>query len=296
MSKLETETIKHEIINDLLKNKNHFTDSLTNKKNQLILKKSLERLIEKNETFTPQYKDLCYCASGRKYKRCCLKKDLKEKETLLSIDEFKKSMLTEKELPPFFIKPSLSEKEALEWNKLKGLKSLNSNEFKSLETLAKNYSSPQLWIEVSELYQKQGNKEKGLEIAHFIVNSFPDSLLGQFHLARFYLLEKSSTKQTSQLINDNLTLHRCYPERQIFHLQEYLAFNTLLIDFHLFNSNLKTANTLFSASYPFLKGLKSEDQEKIKTTKDLLNQAKFIRRLIISLNRNLIKKVVTDDE
>ncbi len=94
---------------------------------------------------------------------------------------------------------------------------------KKLQDAIERYpKTPQLKNYLSVLYAKLGMAEKAKEVNLWILKEHPDYLFGKLNLA-FDYFAKGEADKLPEILGANFELKELYPEREIFHLIEFLG-------------------------------------------------------------------------
>lgn len=83
---------------------------------------------------------------------------------------------------------------------------------------------PQFKNYLSTYYSLHGNTEKAAEINNRLLEQFPGYLFARLNIAVFYLAG-DKTEKVPAVLGESLELSALYPERKIFHVDEYFSFN-----------------------------------------------------------------------
>lgn len=94
---------------------------------------------------------------------------------------------------------------------------------KLIKAIEKYPQVPQLKNYLSMLYSVLGNKEKAYKANFWMVKEHPDYLFGKINLANQYLDEKKY-EEIPKILGESMELKSLYPERNVFHVQEFEAF------------------------------------------------------------------------
>ena len=82
---------------------------------------------------------------------------------------------------------------------------------------------PQLKNYLSVAYMNSGMEEKGYEINDWVLEEHPDYLFGILNKAYEYYL-KGEHEKMPQLLGENMELSELYPDRDVFHFTELMAY------------------------------------------------------------------------
>lgn len=137
---------------------------------------------------------------------------------------------------------------------------------KIVKNIKKYPQIPQLKNLLTEYYILEGNIEKAYEINRKIVDENPDYVFAKINLASEYL-HKEQLHQIPFVLGEFLELKKLYPNRNEFHIQEFMAFNQTaimyLIQAQLFGEANKRINLLVEVSNHF-EGQYNETVEYLK--------------------------------
>ncbi len=94
-------------------------------------------------------------------------------------------------------------------------------------------------------YQLTGNFKAASDTAKLTLKLFPSYLFAKIAYARL-LIQKGKLEKVPELFNGKYNLKSVYPDRDKFHVQEFLAFNNLWCNYFLEKDDLYTANFYYS--------------------------------------------------
>lgn len=94
---------------------------------------------------------------------------------------------------------------------------------KLLNLIEKNPDVPQLKNYLSIYYFNNGDKKKAAEINNELLKEFPDYLFAKLNLANFCFINEE-TEKVLQILGTSLELCDLYPERKVFHCDEFFNY------------------------------------------------------------------------
>lgn len=204
--------------------------------------------LEKMPMVSLKRNDLCFCLSGKKYKKCCLEK---KKQSLSSVNLRLESFTISME--PLTIEESkysievMSEEDSelltdlfLQMNQSpETIDSEECNFFKQLNILRMKYpDSPVIMNYLSNGYQILGDLDSVDKLTKETYSKFPDYLFARLAMANIYLIEELPEKAI-QTIDNCYSLKSLYPERDVFHVSEAKAFHDFMIKYFSFKEDWK---------------------------------------------------------
>lgn len=113
------------------------------------------------------------------------------------------------------------------------------------KAIAKWTKNPVFLNYLFSAYQLTNNLSAATEIAKLTIKLFPSYLFGKIAYARI-LIDKKQLDKVPELFNGEYNLKSVYPERNTFHVQEFLAFNNLWCHYFLEKNDLYMANLHYS--------------------------------------------------
>jgi len=112
-----------------------------------------------------------------------------------------------------------------------------------LMELCRQYPAvPQFKNYLCVAYQYLGNKEKATEVNDWTMREHPDYLFAKLYKAYEYI-SINQHKKVLELLGPWLEIKELYPERDIFHAAEILAFYKLAFHYHLAMDNFEIARS-----------------------------------------------------
>lgn len=203
--------------------------------------------------------------------------------------------------------------ELLEGMHVKVQKKKNSA-VKELNDLIKKYPSiPQFKDLLSILYEKQGNHFMAAELNRRLDSMHPDYLYGRINLANTAIANDEYEK-VPEILCEEMELKAIYPEREVFHSAEVLAFYKTAFYYFIGIENAEEAKTRldfilkldagfnlelnifeFSREFEFLNQMQHEKEEKdsfnvehipVKVVEETTEAPVFENELIIELYHN----------
>ncbi len=108
------------------------------------------------------------------------------------------------------------------------------------ELIQKYPHIPQFKNHLSVLYSAKGNSAKALQINDWILDEHPDYLFGKINKAHHYLQNKEYEK-VLEILGKALEIKALYPEREVFHATEVIAFNNIAVWYLADTGNIKAA-------------------------------------------------------
>lgn len=183
----------------------------------------------------PGRNDPCPCNSGKKYKKCCLQPKMFVETTNISYDKL---------LPP--------EIEALpvqEQNKIIEATSLLYEEpeeaLKKSMALIEDYPHiPSLYHHVYAAHRLLGHYREAHTWLKKTREQFPDYLFGRLAYAD-YLLRRGEPEKVEEVFEGTHTLSQLYPDRNVFHVEEWKQFAYLYAKYSIKMGNMQQANIYF---------------------------------------------------
>lgn len=185
---------------------------------------------------------------------------------------------------------------------------------KELNDLIKKYPSiPQFKDLLSILYEKQGNHFMAAELNRRLDSMHPDYLYGRINLANTAIANDEYEK-VPEILCEEMELKAIYPEREVFHSAEVLAFYKTAFYYFIGIENAEEAKTRldfilkldagfnlelnifeFSREFEFLNQMQHEKEEKdsfnvehipVKVVEETTEAPVFENELIIELYHN----------
>lgn len=121
----------------------------------------------------------------------------------------------------FNLTPALKNK--LAWLHTLALRGHKSSVPKFLKAIEQYPDSPHVKNHLSVLYNQMGEEQKAFETNHWIVAEHPDYLFGKLNLANEHYI-KGEYEKMPEVLGEAMELKSLYPEREVFHIQEVMAF------------------------------------------------------------------------
>lgn len=103
---------------------------------------------------------------------------------------------------------------------------------------------PQLKNYLSTAYMQTGMLEKAFEVNNWIIKEHPDYLYGLLNKAHEYYIKEQYEKIPS-LLGNLMEIKELYPERDVFHVGEFLSFNKLAVMYFSVIGNLEAAESRY---------------------------------------------------
>jgi hypothetical protein len=236
--------------------------------------------------------DPCHCASGKKYKKCCLDKDTSS------------SAVSKVQPEPFEItaEPMNSEESKSHYPDLpqeeeevladlyyllqenpEEVYSENCSYFQILELMRIQYpKNPIILNYITSGYQHLGLEDKAKTLIFETYEKFPDYLFAQIAVAHAYLDDKFPEKAL-ETIKGAYSLKTLYPHRNVFHVSEVSAFENLMVRYFCMKQNIGQAETHLA----FMKEVLEEDNDLLQLAKQMIRYAKGMTNSQVRLSRLL---------
>ena len=238
--------------------------------------------------------DPCPCGSGKKYKKCCLEKDLAPSsfsELRLETFEIKTDALTPEESKNNY-PPLLEKDEELLADLFHSLHehpetidSENCNYFRQLNKLRVTYpNNPVILNYITSGYQLLEWDEKVDELIAETYEKFPDYLFAQTAQANIYLRDGFAEKAFEVLKGAN-TLKQLYPHRNVFHITEFRTFEYFMVRYLCITENMKQAEVHLR----YLEELLEEDDDLLLHAKKLIREANALHNFKARMSHFLRK-------
>lgn len=96
-----------------------------------------------------------------------------------------------------------------------------------------------------QAYSATGNIEQAKELNDQLLNEFPDYLFARLFHAD-YFLKKGGLEVCKEMLGENLELHELYPERNEFHISEFMSYQRLAIEYFSETDNIEEAERRLS--------------------------------------------------
>lgn len=93
---------------------------------------------------------------------------------------------------------------------------------------------------LSTLYQQQGNSKQAFAVNQWLVKEHPGYLFGKLNLAAEFLL-KNEPEKIPEILGGAMEIGQLYPERNEFHLEEVIGFNTIAVQYFLAVDDIEAA-------------------------------------------------------
>lgn len=242
----------------------------------------------KNVDIEPQRNELCYCMSGKKYKKCCMDKEkefniefVESRGFDLAPDMARKVFQYDMSDEDYYIAADCYEL------LLVGEEDLEATEL--LDGLLEKYPKhPILHAAQALRYLVDGEMEVFENKVKQNLKKFPDStinrLLEKYHECDVYASRFFSTieKKLKEAPPEGLDFKNTYGKKEV-PLTEFLLTLSLKIYKNLFNEKLHKAISLLEMMGDILEQMEWEDHFLLKRMKGLLILAKLTRRVKIFL-------------
>ena len=209
--------------------------------------------------------DICYCGSGKKYKKCCEAKN-REPAALVSLNfEIAYEPFDEASNPNI----PLSDEDQKRIEEIFHMITSHpdqarsrSDEYKTaLHLLIEKYPlKASLWNHLAIVHSICSEEKQMEEVICETVNRFPDYLFGLTGLAMIYI-RKGEVDKAFEILKQSQSLPQLYPHRNKFHFTEVEAFHHALVHYNCAVDQLNAAEVHLS----FL--------EEISTQNNLLKSA-----------------------
>lgn len=223
--------------------------------------------------------DVCYCGSGKKYKKCCEAKQ-REPVALVSINfEIAYEPFDEESNPNI---PLLADEDQKLVEEIFHMITSHpdqarsrSDEYKTaLHLLIEKYPlKSSLWNHLAVVHSICNEEKQMEEVICETVNRFPDYLFGLIGLAMIYT-RNGELDKAFKTLKQSQSLPQLYPHRNKFHVTEVEAFHHALVHYNCAADQLNAAEVHLSLL------------EKISAQKNLLKSATRAVQLC-RLKRNL---------
>jgi len=102
---------------------------------------------------------------------------------------------------------------------------------KLLHWIEKYPDVPQFKNFLCMYYSLTGNNEKAFEVNNELLEQFPDYLYAKINKAQFYL-SNNEPEKVPEILGENMELAELYPERKIFHHEEYINFYKTVAEYY----------------------------------------------------------------
>lgn len=109
------------------------------------------------------------------------------------------------------------------------------------KAIAKWPNNPIFLNYLYNVYQLLNNKNLAKQTATLLNKNFPNYLFGKINFA-YHLIEEGKIDKVPDVFRGEYNLKSIYPERDVFHIQEFLAFNTLMCLYFLKKEDVYMAN------------------------------------------------------
>ena len=93
---------------------------------------------------------------------------------------------------------------------------------------------------LSTLYMNAGNKQKAYEINNWLVKEHPDYLFGRVNKAS-ELLQADNPEEVPEILGPEMDIGLLYPQRKVFHVEEIMGYNAMVVWYYLFMDNIEQA-------------------------------------------------------
>lgn len=94
---------------------------------------------------------------------------------------------------------------------------------------------------LASLYERTGDIDKAIDVCEYTYQQHPDYLLGRTNLVQIYF-QKEKYEEMEDLLGKKMELRELFPEREIFHIDEYVAFQKAAALYFAGVYNLEEAN------------------------------------------------------
>lgn len=245
---------------------------------------------EASNLCSPQRNDPCICGSGKKYKKCCLNKDVGIFPSLgVTLESFqiKTDPLTPEEDMNSFSLLSEEDKELLHTlylrfqNQPETIDSENCDYFKQLDVLRIKYpNTPIVLNYIGNGYQLLNLDDKVKELVIETYEKFPGYLFGVTGRANIYIQEGSPEK-AFEVLKGAYTLKQLYPHRDVFHYTEARAFLDCMVAYFCAIEEIKQAENYLQ----IMEDLLEEDDDLLQKAKVKFKKSKDRRKLQVGMSR-----------
>jgi tetratricopeptide (TPR) repeat protein len=99
------------------------------------------------------------------------------------------------------------------------------------------------WL--STAYHSMGDEKEAEKIAQANYERHPDYLFARLNLAQF-ALARGEVERFRQIFDGEFDLKMIYPDRDVFHISEFVGFASLMIEYYVRVDELRAAETMFS--------------------------------------------------
>ncbi len=260
----------------------------------------LKRLLSltKNMPIEPKRNELCYCMSGKKYKKCCVDKEEQSVPEYIALKELQLVPDTAREVFQY----DMCDEDyhiAVECYELLLTGGFEDDpEAKELlDSLLEKYPTHPALNTVQALRHLIKGEDMAFEKAMSKnIKNFPDSnfvyLLSKYHEFQAYAIQFFSKlgKQVEKAPPVGSAFSNVYDKKRV-PLTEFILTLSLQIFEALFQENLHKAIHLSEMVVDILKKMEWEDHFLLARVEQLLVVAKFTRRIKILLANNLEKEV-----
>ena len=114
---------------------------------------------------------------------------------------------------------------------------------KLLHWVEKYPDVPQFKNFLCQYYSFTGDIEKAFELNNELLQQFPDYLYARLNKAQFYL-SNDEPEKVPEILGENMELTELYPERKIFHFEEYINFGKTAAEYYCDIGEQKKAETI----------------------------------------------------
>lgn len=203
--------------------------------------------------------DLCFCGSGKKYKKCCINSPAQGRIKL--------------EISTISYEPIDSEgmDEVLNADKstILGLYNLCKDDPEQALKISSNYIKkypqlPMLYNYLYIAYRMSDKPQQAIKVLKETVRLFPNYL---FALVEYilYLLRRGEVDKVSEVLKNANTLSQLYPKRDIFHVSELKSFSYAMASYQICLKDFDQAKVYLE----ILRQISQDSPEAKKIEKDL---------------------------
>lgn len=112
---------------------------------------------------------------------------------------------------------------------------------KKLPRLIKQYPRvPALKNFLATLHKERGEMEQAFKANRWLVKEHPNYLFGRLNLAAEYL-ENDQLEKIPEVLGEMMELKSLYPNREEFHIEEFIAFNQISVLYFLAQDEIEQA-------------------------------------------------------
>lgn len=246
--------------------------------------------LTKNMSIEPGRNDLCYCMSGKKYKKCCADKERRSESNLLEMKEFYLAPDTAPEVfqydmsdADYFVAADCYEQ------LLTGEVETDSESVEILDSLLEKYSThPALNIAQAVRYLMKGENKAFEKVIQRNLEKFPNDRINHL-LLKFYEYDSYATqcltqtgKKTKEAPLADTELKHAYDKEQMTQTELLLTFSLQIFE-TLFEEKLLKAMHLMEMMADILEKIGWEDHFLLIRLEQHLLCAKCMRKVKIFL-------------